>query len=345
MKKRFAALAMAAAMALSMMACGSSTSTSSNTSTSSDTSAEAGDAAVELPSKIDVQVPASAGGGTDVVIRALTSYINSNSSSNMTVTNNTDGSGVVAMETVRNASKADGSELLFFHTSMEIKSATGVYDYKAAEDFKVIAVATPSNPGGYVLVVPAETGVTDVAGFIDYANGGKNKMGIETGGSSHIMSGMLADALGIELNYVDAGADTDKLTALVGGSIDCALVNANQASQYIEAGKVNAIGVFSSTDEGGRNTVLPDVPSFCEQGYDLVYGTYMFVLGPSSMDDATAQAIRELFVAANEDPDTAAVLDGTGMAMDFVSYEEGAELIKGQQETLDKVCADLGLVK
>ena len=348
MKKRVLALVLAGAMALSMAACGSSTSSSSSSSSdssSSEASDAASDAAVELPSKIDIQVPASAGGGTDVVIRALTSYINSNSDTNMTVTNNTDGSGVVAMETVRNASKADGSELLFFHTSMCIKSSTGVYDYKAAEDFKVIAVGTPSNPGGYVLVVPAESGVTDVAGYIEYCNAGSNKIGIETGGSSHIMCGMMASELGVELKYVDAGADTDKLSSLVGGNIDSCLVNANQAEQYIEAGKVNAIAVFSATDEGGRNTVLPDVPSFIEEGYNLVYGTYMFVLGPSSMSDETAQALRELFVAANDDPETNEILEGTGMGMVFSSYEEGADLIKSQQEALDTACADLGLSK
>lgn len=332
MKKRFLALVLAGVMALSLAACGGGNGGN-----------KGGEAA--LPKKIDVQVPASAGGGTDVVARALGDFVAKNSGANVVISNNTDGSGVVAMETVRTAGKADGSEILFFHSTMCIKSATGIYDHKAADDFKVIGVATPTNPGGYVLVVPAESGITDVAGFIDAVNGGKNKIGIETGGSSHIMSGMMSGKLGVELKYVEAGPDTDKLTALVGGTIDCALVNANQAKQYIESGKVNALAVFSATSEGGRNTVLPDVPSFPELGYDLVFGTYFFILGPSAMTDETAKLIYDQYVAAVADEKTAEILETSGMGMQFVAFEEAQKILADQQASLDEAVAAIGLNK
>lgn len=302
-----------------------------------------GDGSVSLPKNIEVQLPASAGGGTDVTARALTAYINQNTESNMTVVNNNDG-GVVAFETVRNA-KADGSTILFFHTTMSIKAATGLYDKSPSGDFKVIGCGLPENPGGYVLVVPADSGITDLDGFISAAKdaGGSMMIGVETGGSSHIMAGIMCGKLGVELNYVEAGPDTDKLTALVGGSINCALVNGNQAKQYIEAGKVNALACFSSSDEGGRNTVLPDVPSFKEQGYDCIFGTYFYILANKDMDDATAKAIGQLFTDAAQDEATHEVLVGTGMAMEFAPFEDAQQLIAGQETQLKQVCADLGL--
>lgn len=354
MKKKLLSIILMGAMVFSLTACGNDASgtetgndaANGNSPLASTEEAGTGTAEVELPKNIEMQVPASAGGGTDVVARALSSYINTNSNSNTTVVNNTDGGGVVAMETVRSG-KTDGSEVLFFHTSMCIKTATGIYEYSAAEDFKVIGTATPTEKGGYVLVVPAESGIEDVDGFISAAQdaGGSMMLGVETGGSSHIMGGMMAKALGIELNYVEAGADTDKLTALVGGSINCALVNANQAKQYIEAGKIKAVACFSATDEGGRNSILPDVPSFKEEGYDCVFGTYFFVLAGSDMDDATAQAVLALFDAAAQDPDTKAILDGAGMGLSFVPYEKAQETIAAQQETLNTICAELGLAK
>lgn len=348
--KKLLSLITATALCLSLAACGGSASSSSAASTADSTAAstaestEAAASDVALPKSIEVQLPASAGGGTDVAGRALTAYINSNSDSNMTIVNNTDGSGVVAFETVRTG-KADGSEILFFHTSMCIKTAMGMYEYSAAEDFKIIGVGQPTEKGGYILVTPADDGIDDLDDFIAAAKeaGGSMMIGVETGGSSHIMAGLMTQELGIELNYVEAGADTDKLTALVGGSIDCALVNGNQAKQYIEAGKVNAIACFSSTDEGGRFSVLPDVPSFSELGYDLVYGTNFYVLANPEMDDATAQAILVLFTEAAADPDTAAILEGAGMGMEFVPYEDGPAVLKSQQDSLNEVCAALGL--
>ena len=346
--RKVVSLFAAAALCVSLAACGNSNSANSSApgganSSAPGASAEVPSGDVTLPKNIEVQLPASAGGGTDVAGRALTGYINQNSDSNMTVVNNTDGGGVVAYETARTA-KADGSTILFFHSTLCIKSATGLYD-KSINDFKVCAAGLPEDLGGYVLVVPVDSGITDLDGFIAKAKdaGGSMMIGVETGGSSHIMAGIMSGELGIELNYVEAGPDTEKLTALVGGSINCALVNPNQAKQYIEANKVNALACFSSSDEGGRSSVLPDVPSFKEQGYDCIYGTYFYVLANPDMDDATAKAIGDLFTAAASDPDTHEVLMGTGMAMSFVPYEEAAGIAANQQETLAKVCADLGL--
>lgn len=349
--KKLVSLLLAATLALGLAACGgggnSGDSGNGGGAASSDNGENAessSSSSVELPKSIEVQLPASAGGGTDVVARALTTYINQNSDTNMTIVNNTDGSGVVAMETVRTA-KADASKILFFHTTMAIKTATGVYDYSAADDFKLIAYGQSTDPGGYVLVVSADSGIETLDDYIAAANeaNGEFTIGIETGGSSHIMAGIAAEQMGVTLKYTDAGADTDKLTSLVGGNINSALVNANQAKQYIEGGMVNALACFSSSDEGGRCSNLPDVPSFKEQGYDCVYGTNFYVLGPKDMSDELAQEICRLFTAAAEDPDTAEILNGAGMGTTFVPYADGPALISAEQEKLNKACADLGL--
>ena len=302
--------------------------------------------AAGLPKKIEVQLPAKAGGGTDVAGRQLTDWISKNGGVTMTIKNNTDGNGVVAYETIRTAKK-DGSKILFFHTTMLIKHATGIYNQSPADEFKVAAVGLPTEKGGYVLVVPKDSGVTDLEGFIALAKekNGELRIGVETGGSSHIMSGMLTKELGIDLRVVESGADTEKLTNLVGGSIDCALVNANQAKQYVEGEKVNAIAVFSATDEGGRNSVLPDVPSFKELGYNLIFGTYFYVLLPKTASDETAEAIHDLFAAAASDEEVKGILEKSGFGMEFAPYADGAALIRAQQDSLVTVCAELGLAK
>ena len=302
--------------------------------------------AAGLPKKIEVQLPASAGGGTDVAGRQLAEYINKNCGTNLTIKNNTDGGGVVAYETIRTAKK-DGSKILFFHSTMIIKYATGIYNHSPADEFKVAAVGLPTEKGGYVLVVPKTSNVTNLDEFIALAKekNGELRMGVETGGSSHIMCGIMSQQLGVALRYVESGPDTEKLTNLVGGSIDAALVNANQAKQYIEGEKVNAIACFSSTAEGGRNSVVPDVPSFKELGYDCIFGTYFYVLLPTTASDEVAQAIHDAYAAAASDPETSEILGKAGFGMTIAPFEEGASLIKGQQDSLVAVCTELGLAK
>ena len=298
--------------------------------------------AAGLPKKIEVQLPAKAGGGTDVAGRQLTEWINKNGGTTMTIKNNTDGNGVVAYETIRTAKK-DGSKILFFHSTMIIKYATGKYQQSPVDEFKIAAVGLPTEKGGYVLVVPAASGIKTVDEFIAAAKANEMRIGIETGGSSHIMSGMMSKALDITLRYTDAGSDTEKLTGLVGGSIDCALVNANQARQYVESEKVNAIAVFSATDEGARNSVLPDVPSFKESGYDLVFGTYFYVLLPKTADDETAMAIHDLFSNAASDPEVKEILEKSGFGMEFAPYDQNVALMQAQQDALVAACHELGL--
>ena len=300
--------------------------------------------AAGLPKKIEVQLPASAGGGTDVVGRTLAEYINKKGETNLTIKNNTDGSGVVAYETVRTAKK-DGSKILFFHSTIINKYATGIYNQSPVDSFKIAAVGLPTEKGGYVLVVPADSGITDLEGFIAKAKETELRIGIESGGSSHLMSGMMMKELGLELRTVESGPDTEKLTNLVGGSIDCALVNGNQAKQYIEGGKVNALACFSSSDEGGRCSNLPDVPSFIEQGYHLVFGTYFYILLPKDASDDVAIALHDIYAEAAEAPEVDEVLTKMGMAMRIAPYDQNDALMRAQQEALVSVCQELGLAK
>ena len=266
MKKRIA-LGLAALMTVcSMMGCGSSSSSNSAAPAGGADTAESGAAATAdvaaaaLPKNITVQVPAKAGGGTDVMARALTQQITADTGSNMTVVNNMDGNGVVAMETVRNA-KGDGSTILQYHTSMLIATATGVYDHDILDDFTVIGVAQGTEKAQYCLVTNGESDLDTLDKFIEYGKNNEVKIGVQTGGSMHIVSGLMAKATGIQAKFVEAGSDTEKLTALVGNTIDACIVNVNQAAQYVESGKAHGLAVVSNGEEGAKSTVLPDLPS------------------------------------------------------------------------------------
>lgn len=297
-----------------------------------------------LPKNIELQVPAKAGGGTDVVARAIATQVGKDSGSNLTVQNNTDGGGVVAMEKVRSA-KPDASSLLFFHTTMLIKTATGVYDHSAVDDFTVIAVGQGTEKTGYVLVVPGDSPYNTTEDLVEAAKAapGSILMGVETGGSSHIMSGLFAKATGIDVKYVEAGSDTEKLTALVGGSINAALVNQNQAKQYVESGKAKALGCFSVDETGGESAILPGVTSFVDQGYDCTFTTLFLVLGPKDMKAETVTALHDYFESAVVNPEVQNILKPAGFDMTFFSQEEGLQKVKDQQESLNGVVDMLGL--
>lgn len=324
-RKVMAAIAAAVLAAAALMGCGSKTATG-------------------LPKNIEVQVPAKAGGGTDVMARTLTTQMSKDSGSTFAIVNNTDGAGLVAAEKVRTA-KADGSEIMQWHTTMLIKTATGLYDKTADKDFRIIAVSQGTDKATYTLVVNGTSGMTTMADLVAKAQAGEVKMGVETGGTSHIIGGLLAKAAGVEFKYVESGSDTEKLTALVGGTIDCAIVNANQAKQYVESGKAAALGVVGNGEDGARSSILPDVKNMQEQGIDCTFSMLNIFCGPKDMTDDTAKKIYDLYTAANSNKEVSDALNKAGFGMSFASYEDGPKMVAESQEKLNSVIADLGLKK
>ena len=139
MKKKLLAMALAGMMVCSLAGCGSG-----------------GGSGSSWAKNVEVQVPAKAGGGTDVMARALGTQVAKDSGSTITIVNNTDGGGVVACEKGA-AGKKDGSTLVQFHTTLLIKTATGVLKKSAADDFTVIAVGVPVDEANNVLVVSGDS--------------------------------------------------------------------------------------------------------------------------------------------------------------------------------------------
>lgn len=330
MKKRALGIMLAGIMAISMTGCNEGT-------------AKAG----EWAKNVEIQVPAKAGGGTDVMARALANKVSARSGSTITIVNNTDGGGVVACEKAATGKK-DGSTLTQWHLTMLIKTAAGVYNKSAAEDFTVIGVAVPKDKANNVLVVSGESSYNTLDDLIVAAKEkpGEIMFGVETGGTVHIQTALFAKAAGVDVKYVEAGSDTEKLTALVGKSIDACFVNGNQAKQYVESGKARALAALSNTEEGGRSSVLPDVPSFIEQGVDFSFMMLNVVLvGPKGMDAELAEKIHDYYADAANDAEVNKTLAPAGMEMEFLSMEDGLKTIQEMQVQINAVVEELGLKK
>lgn len=301
----------------------------------------------EWAKNVEIQVPAKAGGGTDVMARTLANKVSAESGSTITIVNNTDGGGVVACEKAATGKK-DGSTLTQWHLTMLIKTAAGVYNKSAEEDFTVIGVAVPKDKANNVLVVSGESAYNTLDDLIAAAKEkpGEVMFGVETGGTVHIQTALFAKAAGIDVKYVEAGSDTEKLTALVGNSIDACFVNGNQAKQYVESGKARALASLSNTEDGGRSSVLPDVPSFIEQGVDFSFMMLNVVLvGPKGMDADLAAKIHDYYAEAAADQEVNKTLAPAGMEMEFLSMEEGLKTIQEMQSQINTVVEDLGLKK
>ena len=294
--------------------------------------------------KVDIVVPAKAGGGTDLMARAIFQNVAKQAGNNIGIINNETGNAVVAMEEVRNADK-DGSKILFYNGGMLTRIAAGYYNH-SIDEFTVLGVGHGPEPG-YALLVAGDSGMSTIDDVIAKAKekNGSMLFGCNVGGTTQLMGAQLAEALGVEFKYVASGADTNTLTELVGHSIDICYANINQARQYVESGKAIAIGVLPQSDDVLTSPLLPDVPSMQELGYDLKFIVFSLIMGPAGMDEGLAKQIYEYLTVALADEEVNNLLTPAGLATALYGFEEGREILAEETEKYIEIFERYGLKK
>lgn len=297
MKKRLLALITSMALVGTLIAgCGSSSGSASSTSDSASTTAAASTdsgASSDWPSSpVSIVVPASAGGGTDLIARVMADELTKKLGQNFVVVNVTGAGGSSGINQVHEAAP-DGNTILFFHNALLINKVTGVSDYS----YDGLAVGPHVvTDGATGLYVRADAPYSTYPELIEYCkeHPGEVTMGVEVGGFTYMMVKSFEAATGVEFNMVDVGSNSDKCTALLGGHIDIMPNQYSTAKGYIDSGDFVALGF--PTEE--RSTVYPDVPTAKEQGVDWLYNGYEFGF---FMPQDTPQDIQDTFNAAVEE--------------------------------------------
>lgn len=281
---------------------------------------------------VSLIVPASAGGGTDLLARTFADKLTEKLGETFVVVNVTGAGGSSGISQVHDA-KADGNTILFFHNAMLINKVTGVSDYSYDGFVPGTHVVTDNATGFYV---SADAPYSTYPELIDYCkeHPGEVTMGVETGGFTYMMVKSFEAATGVEFKMVDVGSNADKCTALLGGHIDIMPNQYSTAKGYIESGDFVALG-FPSEE---RSEVYPDVPTAKEQGVDWTYNGYEFGFWfPADTDQAIVDkldsTIKEMF-DNNEIQDDILKLGNEGNYIAPADYLSMFEDIQADYETL-----------
>jgi tripartite-type tricarboxylate transporter receptor subunit TctC len=134
--------------------------------------------------------------------------------------------------------------------------------YKQSDLAPITMLATVEN----VLVVNPNVPAKNMAELVALA---KAKPGSITfaspgaGAQAHLLGEMLSVEAGVQLVHVPYKGIGPALNDLLGGQVSMMFPQTSSALQYIQAGKLRAIGVTSLK----RSQVLPETPTMAEQGY------------------------------------------------------------------------------
>jgi tripartite-type tricarboxylate transporter receptor subunit TctC len=109
-------------------------------------------------------------------------------------------------------------------------------------------------------------------------------------GASHIPTVLFAKSAGdLQMRHLPTNGGGPAVTAVLGGNVNFFMSPTSIALPHIRAGKVRPLAVSSAT----RVKVLPDVPTFREQGYDLEYYFWVGIFAPKGTPTPIINTLRE----------------------------------------------------
>lgn len=246
---------------------------------------------------IEIVVPAGAGGDTDLNTRTMAKYLEKELGTTMIITNVNGAGGTTGTKKVLD-SKPDGYTVLSYHNSTLISKILGLTDYTYS-DFEVAGMGVMDKGNAFVINNKSEfKNLDDLIAFAK-ENPEKVTVATEVGSFTHLQLLAFEAATGTKFNIVDVGGASDKITALLGGRIDIIPTQLGLVNSYVESGDFRALGIMS--DE--RLKAAPDVPTFKEQGVDLVMDKFFFWGFPKGTPEEVVDTFTKALekVVANEE--------------------------------------------
>jgi putative tricarboxylic transport membrane protein len=328
---RVAAVAAAITLSASLAACGDSGGSS------------ASDAAVD---KLNIVVPADAGGGWDQTGRALQAAAQDEKVlKNASVVNVPGAGGTVGLAKLAN--ERDPDTLMVMGLVMAGAIETNHASTKL-DDTTPIAELTEEQE---VIVVPADSPYQNVQDLVDdiKANGQKVSIaGGSAGGTDQILAGMLLKSAGIpsediakSLNYVPFSGGGESLAALLGGKVSAGISGVGEYAEQVKAGKLRALAVSGSEPAA----LLPDAPTLKDSGIDLVLTNWRGVVAPGKIDDAKKRALIDVVTKVHDSAAWKKVLADNDWADAFKTGDEYASFIDSEVTKVQGTLKDIGLVQ
>ncbi len=276
---------------------------------------------------ITMIVAFSPGGGTDVAARSLAPFIEKYLDGSITVVNKPGAGGEVGFTAIAQA-EPDGYTIGFLNTPNLITIPIERDTRYELENIAPIA-SVVDDPGGFHVRSESEFETLDE--LIAYAKENPNAVTFGTtgiGSDDHLAALALQRAAGIELTHVPFPGASAVRAALLGGHISLGVFNMSEAVSFIEEGRVRPLGQMAEE----RWPVTPDVPTFREQGYDIVQGSIRGIGAPAGVPNEVLQKVASAIEQAINDPEFQQIAADQSLPLRFMGPQAYSDTLNALRE-------------
>ncbi len=270
----------------------------------------------------------SAGGTTDTMARELAKNLEEELNVKIQVLNQPGAGGQNAYTEIVDA-EADGLTFGTLNyptilTTMIDDSRDATYDL---DDFQPVAnhVDDPRIP-----IVHADSDIEDAQDLVDHAEENPDELRGATSGLSgggHFSMLKLEEATNAEFSPVhfDEG-QADAKAAFLGEHVEVYFASIGDGLEVVESGEGRAVGVMSAE----RSPLLPDVPTFAEQGIDIEESGRRGYALPAGVPEERVQILADAFENTITDEEHNEQMAELALQPDFMGTEEYATWLEEQ---------------
>jgi tripartite-type tricarboxylate transporter receptor subunit TctC len=254
-------------------------------------------AQIVFPNKpINLVIPYSAGGPSDVLARVIAQQLSLELGQAVILINKPGAGGNIASEYVANA-KPDGYTLILgtvgthainpsLYTKLSFDTIKDFTPISIVASATVVMVANPLLPAKSI----KELLVLDkkINSKLSFASPG-------SGTPQHLAGELFKNMSGVTMDHIPYKGAAPALTDVLGGHVLIAFVSLPAALPYIKDGRLRALGIVDSK----RSSLVPDVPTIAEsglQGYEVQnwYGVFAPAGTPRDIVDFLNKNIRKV---------------------------------------------------
>ena len=294
----------------------------------------------EFPSEtIEMIIPYSAGGSTDVSVRQMASLAEETCGTEVIASNQTGSAGAVGFTATANA-EPDGYTVGATATELAYLQELGFTEIGPDDVKGVMRYAL--NP--HVYFVPADSPYQTMEELIAAAEDGETITAASSGTGSvyHLAAAGLGLAAGVPDQFrnlpFDGGAAA--VQATIGGQADMTAVVLNEAISQVESGRLRPLAVAG--DE--RLEAIPDTPTLDELGIDWTSASHLGLAVPAETPDERVQALDDCLSEAIESEEFQTAMAEQNLGLDYLPPEEFEAYLAEMSEKYSEVIREVGIV-
>ena len=284
-------------------------------------------------------VPPGAGGGTDVLFRALAKATEPFLGQPVLVVNRPGAGGAIGTAEIARA-KPDGYTIGAVLQQIYLPMMRPELTYRV-KDFTYIMMV---NIDPLVFTVKGDSKWKTMPDLIAAAKEAPGKITIGNCGSgcnSHIAAALMAKNAGITLTYVPFDGHAPGRTALLGGHLDVMMLTPGEAIDYVKSGQLRGLAVTSDKRFEGL-----EVPTLKEAaGFDVVGVSWRSIGGPAGMPAEVVAKLADAFRKGMETAEFQEFAKKGGFPLVYMNSATMTAFIAKESAAWEQTLKDIGLYK